>query len=389
LEIPQGAAVAVRSWRPVKDLCDQLIAEMAGLAPDITAAIRAEEPDYEAVPVGEHEAHVREQQVRLLQAVAERREPNSEDLQRAEALGRRRATQNLPVHVVIGAYHVGNRELWGRMQVRAGPSAAHLADVAAMMWRSVQLVTARLAEAHAEVSAALHADQITLRHRLVALLQPGHVEAEAVPIADRLGFDSQGSFVALAMRAVDLDDDGSARLQNALASVSGTAISAQTEDRIMVLAQVRRVAELLTAVAHATAAPVAVGLERAALDGAAESLRDAERLLATLDRSAGIQRFQDGWLPAVLLADATGLRALVAPQLDVVRANPHLADAVVAFAENDLSATAAARAMGLHPNTTMYRLARWRELTGWDAKTYHGLSLSLLACWMGREITRN
>ena len=43
---------------------------------------------------------------------------------------------------------------------------------------------------------------------------------------------------------------------------------------------------------------------------------------------------------------------------------------------------AAARRLGLHPNSTMYRLARWHELTGWDPRTFRGLSLSLLACWL-------
>lgn len=375
--------MVARSWRPVRELCSQLATQMNTLAPAITAAIRAEEPEYEVVSLAEHETHVREQQVRLLQALADRREPDTADLERAALLGRRRAAQGLPVQAVIGAYHVGNRELWDRMRVQAGPSAPLLADVAAMMWQSVQLITARLAEAHAEVTRSLHADQITLRHRLVTLLQPGHIDAEAVQIADALGFDPYGVFVALALHAVEFDSNGMATLRGALDNLSGTAISAHTRDGVVVIAQVKEVPTLLAAVSRGnSAAAIAVGLERRSLDGAAQSLRDAQQLLATMAHSTGVRRFEDQWLHAVLLADSAELRSLVESQLDTVRANPHLAEAVLAFANNDLSATAAARAMGLHPNTTMYRIARWHELTGWNPKTFNGLSISLLACWI-------
>jgi hypothetical protein len=30
----------------------------------------------------------------------------------------------------------------------------------------------------------------------------------------------------------------------------------------------------------------------------------------------------------------------------------------------------------------MYRLGRWQELTGWDPRTFAGLSISVLACWL-------
>lgn len=127
---------------------------------------------------------------------------------------------------------------------------------------------------------------------------------------------------------------------------------------------------------------MAVGLERQTLAGAVQSLCDAQRVLATMGTSLGTRGFGDHWLQAVLVAESAELRALVQPRLDAVRANPHLAQAVVAFAEHDLSATSAARAMGLHPNTAMYRLTRWHQLTGWDPRTFSGLARSLLASWI-------
>jgi len=45
--------------------------------------------------------------------------------------------------------------------------------------------------------------------------------------------------------------------------------------------------------------------------------------------------------------------------------------------------------MHLHPNTVKYRLERWRQLTGWDARTWDGLSASMLALGLfaGQTVT--
>src|SRR4051794_13447190 len=162
------AAVDGGSWQAVRDACHRLIGKMDEIAPAVTRSIREEEPAYRVVPLAEHRDHVREQQTRLLAALADGRSPDAEDLARAALLGRRRAEQGLLVETVIGAYHVGNREMWARLRSEPGPSPDTLLDVAALMWQSVQSVTASLAAAHAEVIRALHADQITLRHRLVS-----------------------------------------------------------------------------------------------------------------------------------------------------------------------------------------------------------------------------
>jgi len=103
---------------------------------------------------------------------------------------------------VISAYHVGNRELWNRMCADPGPALEMLPDVAALMWTTIQVVTAALAEAHSEVTRALQADQITLRHRLVTLLQAGVTDEETAQIASALRFDPYGDFIAVSSSAV-------------------------------------------------------------------------------------------------------------------------------------------------------------------------------------------
>ena len=374
---------AESDWRGVRNLCARLLADMDALAPAVTAQIRIDEPAYAVVPLPEHIGHVHEQQVRLLEAIAERRVPDAEDLHRAALLGRRRATQGLPVQAVIGAYHVGNRELWDLMRARPGAAARLLPDVAALMWSGVQLITATIAQAHSDVVRAQQADQITLRHRLVELLRVGETGDETTQIARTLGFDPDGRFVALAVPGTQLDSDELSTLRTALDALPGSVVIARSQEIVAVVAQVRDSAALQRAIGrvrpHIT---MAFGLPRTGLGGAALSLRDASRVLAAAGGREGSHTFEDEWLHAVLLSEAADLRALIGPMADTVRANRHLADAVVAFAEHDLSASGAARALGLHPNTTLYRLGRWQELTGWDPRTFSGLSLSLLACWL-------
>jgi sugar diacid utilization regulator len=285
---------------------------------------------------------------------------------------------------VIGAYHVGNAELWARLRVEPGLSARLLSDIAALMWEEVRLITAALSAAHADVARALHADEITLRHRLIDLLQSGAVEGEASQIASTLGFDAHGSFVAVSSTMTDTDGDGLSDLRAALDSLRGPAICVRSGDSLLVLAQDVDPTVLLATVSRVRpAASLGLGLTRTSLYGARQSVRDAQRALGTAGGAAELRRFEDHWLHAALLADSGDLRALVEARLELVRANPHLADAIVAFATEDLSATSAARRLSLHPNSTMYRLTRWHELTGWDPRTFRGLSLSLLACWLG------
>ncbi len=371
------------SWQAVADACHRLIGRMDQIARSVTRSIREEEPAYLVVPLAEHLDHVREQQTRLLTALADHRSPDDEDLARAALLGRRRAAQGLLVETVIGAYHVGNRELWARLRSEPGPSPDTLLDVAGLMWQSVQAVTASLAAAHAEVTRALHADQITLRHRLVSLLEAGVIDEEAVQIARTLGLDPQGWFLAVASPATDFDSDASSLLRSAVEALPGTVISVRSGTSVVVLSQGPDPATVTAALLRLRPdATFAIGLPRPSLAGAAQSLCDAYRVLATSTEAPGIRRFEDHWLAAVLLEHTDDLHALVDTRLDTVRANPHLADAVLAFADSDFSATAAAARLHLHPNTMMYRLSRWQEVTGWDPRTFRGLSISLVACWL-------
>lgn len=73
------------------------------------------------------------------------------------------------------------------------------------------------------------------------------------------------------------------------------------------------------------------------------------------------------------------LRAELAPLLD----RPELAGTVRAYLECDMDRRAAARMLGVHPNTVDNRLARARELTGADPATSRGLLTLAAVLWNG------
>lgn len=123
----------------------------------------------------------------------------------------------------------------------------------------------------------------------------------------------------------------------------------------------------------------AVGLPRTGAAGARRSLVDAREALALAGQREGVVRWGDDWVAATLVAAGPALDEACATACEVAARSPHLAEAVLAFAARGLSVVGAARSLHVHANTVIYRLERWQQLTGWDARTFPGLSLSVAA----------
>lgn len=118
-----------------------------------------------------------------------------------------------------------------------------------------------------------------------------------------------------------------------------------------------------------------IGAVRSGLDGARLSLGDAE--LAWQLSGTEPVRFTEHWVLASLAASADRLDLLLRPGREVAQRSDYLADAVQAYADHGFSVVGAARALHVHPNTVIYRLDRWRTLTGWDPRSFHGLAMSV------------
>lgn len=360
----------------------EMLGDLPAIAERMATSIRRELPEYVAVPFAEHVSHVQEQQSHQIRALLERRLPDRDDLRRARELGRRRAAQGLPVQSVIGAFHVGNQELWQLLRERVRDDRL-LTDVPEVMWKTVHQMTSALAAAHAEASRAMHARQITMRYRLFELLLDGSADEEAAEVAIGLGLGLEDQFLAACATSGPSSAYGLDALQRRLDRGRGTAYVGRVGRLVMVLGQATTAQDMIDALqAHAGADAVGIGLARAGLPGAVATLRDARWALAAAEPKGGVRFFERDWLQACLLAEQDRLRPLVERSMPTARANAHLTATVTAFVDADFSISATAQHLDLHANTVAYRLERWKALTGWDVRTFDGLLLSLLASWI-------
>jgi DNA-binding PucR family transcriptional regulator len=126
-------------------------------------------------------------------------------------------------------------------------------------------------------------------------------------------------------------------------------------------------------------ANVEIGRQHVSREFWADADADADAALGWAHPSRLTVYFAHDWLAVSLSRQATRLAPLFTRAAATAQADVHLAEAVLAFADNGLSLAGAARALHLHPNSLSYRLDRWRERSGWDPRTGDGLVASLVA----------
>jgi hypothetical protein len=383
---PWLAVEVPRGWRAVADLAREVHEALPRLTSRIVDCVADEIPAYRLGPVPREDlaGSVERNVEMILLGLAERREPTTDEIAVRRELGTRRALQGMPVDALLGAYHVGYRELWQAL-VRAVPagderSATQLLTAATLVWSWVHQLTDAIAAAHAATVRSIEARAVGARQRFVELLVGGDLGGEeADRLARSLGFDPAGGFVVCVLRGAT-DDLDAVELQRALDDLPGRHAVAARGPLLVTVSQGSedRAAVLTTCREAFGDASLAVGAERAGLGGARDSLTDAELTLAVID-PATTGSFDESWLWATLMGAADRLRPLLAVGGEVADHHPHLAEAVDAFADAGFSVSAAARRLSLHANTVAYRLDRWTELTGWDPRRFPGLVRSVAA----------
>jgi DNA-binding PucR family transcriptional regulator len=378
LDVPAG-------WEPVAQIAHEVHDNLSPLVERITDAIEQEVDAYryELVPRADLRGSVRRNIEALLVGLAERRPPTAEQVAVRRELGTRRAIQGLPIDALIKAYHVGYREVWASLVEALPPNddeaTTKLLTGATTVWQWVHEVTDALAAAHAATTRSLEAREVGARQRFAELLVAGDLGGkEARRLATSLGLIPTGTFTVLVVQGAT-DELDAVEVQHRLDEVGGQHAVAVRANLVIVVSQdgdVEVVAETCREVFRTGA--IAVGATREGLDGARASLEDAEQALVVTDEGQ-VVAFEDVWLWATLLSSADRLEPLLAGGHEVAHDHPHLAEAVRAFAEGGFSVSEAARRLGLHANTVSYRLDRWQELTGWNPRTFAGLSRSVAA----------
>ncbi len=383
-----------------------LAARLDRLAIRIARQIRAEVPGYAALPSPEHDRDVRSQISSVVAGLQARMPPPDAAIEHARAVGRRRAAAGLALPDVIEAYHIAYREIWNELLGLARPGRSRQAEQAdraealvglvGLLWNWFHRLSAAVAEAHVEQSRRAATTRAALHRRLVEAVVAGSAE-QALPVARDLGFDVAGPFLVACADGVP--ETAVEALADRLAALPGVALCSTDGDRVVLVAQRGPDGSPdgdpdggLADAVHAVApdARVGIGLERTGPAGAALGLLDAQDALhraAGPDRTGGTVRFADDWLLAVLGRESARLAEPLAGGAAVARAHPALAATVRAFAEQQFSITACARVLHIHPNSAKYRLDRWQTLTGWDPRSFAGLSASMvcLALTAGAE----
>ena len=390
----RSQASAPDGWPAVVELCESVAADLPQLVTSAVDRIRQEIPGYRVVDRADHELGVTRQYEGLLTGLATRRPPTPEENEHARALGRQRAHEGLPLEAMISGFHVGYREMWNVLLTRADARderlSSQLVRLVGTVWTWVQQASSAAADAYGEAIRAEDASQLSSTYRFLEALHTQSPDAVGLAqLARALSYDPAGTFQAVCAPAVGWSDERLAELRTGMHRRRGTMRCANRGTTMVALVQNVEVDGLTEAMRrYDQRMPIGIGLSRVGLAGAVASVIDAEEVLPLALRARRAVSFESEWLLATLLPSATRLAALLEQCREPATTHPRVADTVRGFAENGLSLTAAGRALHLHPNTVKYRLERWHQLTGWDARTWDGLSASILALGLFAGHTR-
>lgn len=363
-------------------LCRAVSDDLDDLVPGIVDLIRREVHGYAVVERAEHEHAVTVQYQGLLTGLTTRRPPTREENERARELGRSRARQGLALESVVSAYHVGYREMWNILLHRAGPDdpamRSELAGLVGTVWMWIERASSAAADAYGETVRAEDAARLSLTHRFLgALMAGGPLATEHAHMAHMLGFDPGGLFQAVCSPGEAWAEQDIVELRDRLRRSRGVTLCAGRDNVLMAVFQGMSADVFLEALSAVNPrASAGVGLARKGLAGAGVSLMDAMEVLPV--SGSGVGRFADDWLTATVRPQSGRLSALLGPCVRVGREHPDLAETIRAFARHGFSLTDTGRALHIHSNTVRYRLDRWQQLTGFDARTWAGLSASVV-----------
>ncbi|SDF63446.1 PucR C-terminal helix-turn-helix domain-containing protein [Blastococcus aurantiacus] len=324
----------------------------------------------------------------------------------AREIGRRRATQGIPLEAVLRAYRLGGQVTWeALLKVSAQAGGRHdtlLLQVAGTVWRTNDGECAALAEGYRDEQRRLAGvDEETRRRVLDGLLDGRGDDPSFVrTAADMLAMSLDGRLMAVVALPTEngepgLEGVGPELLRHGVRSVWGTRSGAQVG--LIALGNLGP-AEIRGRLEALTTGPVGVS---APVDGAgavSSAYRLAETAARTLPRTTRRVVTIDERLPEALLSNSPeissrlvgqtlgGLLALPADEREV------LLDTLAAFLASDGSPTRAADELYCHRNTVMHRLRRIEQVTGRkvaDPRARLQWQLALLGAQHGRPTQRS
>jgi sugar diacid utilization regulator len=337
--------------------------------------------------------HTEEHHELLCEVLRRGRSPSERELAFVERHAARRARQRIPLAEFLEAFRTYHNIVWDAVLdfSRESPVAAEQALAATRaVIGYVDLATTRASAACLEAQQLLMAEGDRVRRDLLEdLLATGAPQTAAgVAAARAAGLEPDARCVLVAAVATNEPQDG------ALPRAAGT-LAAALGGRHAPLA-VTRHSEIVVARACARAehlalrAPLANACERAASQGVVLAVgvstvqdgraglgaayREASQAVRRVAAGGGVLSLPDlSAFEYLTLRNDAVARRLIAPQIErfVVEDREQggrLIDTLLAYAESDLNAKAAAERLLVHVNTAHYRLARIAEKTGCDLR---------------------
>lgn len=391
LETPAGdrwaTAAIPPGWEPVAALCLNVRKDAQALTEEIVLAIEREVPTYRdlgAVPRADLTASVASNLEMILLGIAERRGPTEEELAVRRELGTRRAMQGHPVDALIQAFQVGYREIWQYLVDEASDDpviSSLLLSAVTTLWQWVHEVSNAVTETHLRTTRSRELVVAGLRQRFLELLMSGDLESDELSELTRsLGFDPDGYFRATCVRAIGGVTNEAERVGSALSPHVVCQPIARGHD-LLVISQAAddQVDETQLLNAALPDARIGGGLRRIGLAGARLSVGDAERATLAATSANPVTNFENDWVLAMFLAAKDRLHPILDVGIRAAREHPEFAEAVEALAGSGFSVSEAARRLFINPNTVVYRIKRWQDVTGWDPRTFEGAVSSMAA----------
>lgn len=373
-------------WEPVAEICRCMFAERDAITDRLTSEITrqieafADDTDEERRSGLVWATHGGV--TTFLRGVGQCTPPDEEALKFQRLVGQLSAMEEVPLQPIIAAYQVAFRELWSILAERAagGTAASLLLEQGSIVWERLVAITNALADGYQQEMGRREAFETTATAHLIEALEGDAVGEAAAELARDLGFDPHGGFQVLVLGGMVAILDVSRALVARLQAAEWPASSTQRGGRAVVVTQGTN-PDVLDPALHALPQSTAVGVggQGRGLEGARQSLVEAEQAFELATARRGVCRFEDEWLLALLMSHRDTVEPLLEPGIRLAASAEHFAEAVRAFGRSGFSVAESARMLILSPNALRYRLKRWHALTGWDPWTFDGLTRSLLA----------
>lgn len=337
--------------------------------------------------------HVEEHHDLLCDVLRQGRAVKPRELAFIERHAARRAREGIPLADFLAAFRTYHTILWDAVlgASRAGGAAAEQALAAAgAVIDYVDLVTTRASAAYLDAQQLLQADADRVHRDLLEdLLGVGSPQTAAGLAAARdLGLEPDARCALVVAVPTNVPEDAGA-LPRAARTLA-TALRGRREPLTVTRhGEIVIVRALPAGERPALRAPLTKAGERAAKQGVVlavgvSTIRDGTAALGAAYREAtqALQRVAGGGVLSLpdlsafeylTLRNDDAARRLIAPEIESFVAEDrahggHLIDTLLAYADADLNAKAAAEALLIHPNTAHYRLARIAERTGSDLR---------------------